>query len=332
MKAITEMREAAKSGGAMNEAMRRYLAESGPYLSQRGVVFAQLALHYLQWTANLLAKLQAAAEARPAAGGAVKTCLERIDAYFETPDRWPSVDRLDHPLRSLIPAYYAMRAAQRASGSFKPPLLELSCDEPHAVLIELLGRGACQTVSEHKNADLRTLPKLVESEGDYRPLPVRSFPSASERAALDGVRNHSTPEPGPRPAVNSAPPSPPIVQEDRSSAWVQRLAGTRIVLEQTNSDPDYSGSSYYSRESYLDLFTGGTYRLTTVTTSRISYAGMSLGGPSHREEWGSWTIVASGGTTAVLRLADETGGATSYAISAGSGGLTVDGRERSWSG
>lgn len=199
MNAVRQLREASKSGTAMNESMRRYREVSGTYLSQSDVTFAHLAVHYLQWTAELLAKLERAAEARPAAAASVEICKGRIGAYFNAPERWPAVDRLDHPMRLLIPAYYAMRAVQWTSGHSNPPLLGLSCEEPHAVFVALLGRAACQEVSEHKNADLRILPKVVEPAGDHRPILVRKFPSDAERAAFDAARAGRAPRPVPSP-------------------------------------------------------------------------------------------------------------------------------------
>ena len=76
------------------------------------MLYGDLARHYLQWCAGLLAKMEEAAAARPAWKDAVAQLLERTAAYFKETARWPSVPHFDHPLRLLVPR--ATRCAQRA--------------------------------------------------------------------------------------------------------------------------------------------------------------------------------------------------------------------------
>src|SRR4249919_1491429 len=87
-----------------------YAVEADPRL------YGDLLRHYLQWAAGLLAAMQEAAAARPAAQGAVDHFVTRSIAYFNDPSRWPGVASLDNPARVLIPAYYAVRAAQHVNG------------------------------------------------------------------------------------------------------------------------------------------------------------------------------------------------------------------------
>ena len=66
--------------------------------------------------------------------------------------------------------------------------------------------------------------------------------------------------------------------------------------------------------------------------SRVSYGGLTVGGPSTRESEGIWAIRVTGERAALLLKADS-GGIESYSLAERRKGvLAVDGRDRAWTG
>src|SRR5262245_18916593 len=105
-------------GRELREDLLRYAKENprAPYSIQAdSMLYGDLVRHYLQWCAGLLAKMEEASAARPASKAAVDHLLKRTAAYFKDSARWPSVPQLDHPLRLLAPACYAIRAVRRVN-------------------------------------------------------------------------------------------------------------------------------------------------------------------------------------------------------------------------
>ena len=324
-------------GRELREALLRYVKANprAPYSMQAdSMLYGDLVRHYLQWCAGLLAKMEEAAAARPAWKDAVAQLLERTAAYFKETARWPSVSHLDHPLRLLVPACYAMRAGRRVNSLLEPALVAVDFTEPNEFVTELLGQPIFEQISHDKNADFKTTAKIIEDPlHDAEPLHYRSFLHAAQRARLAEARA-AKPEP---PKISPpAPPSvaPPAESVDRDTAltlsWSLDLMDTRITLEQTNSyDSAYGASSYSSRESSLDLYRGHRYRLLEIRFSSIS-AAMDGDGQTRRQSEGEWKIQVSGGA-ATLVLRGDDGSADYYRVEKASrDAVKLDGREVEW--
>ena len=135
MSATAEIRALCdQPGRELREALIRYSkgnARTSYSIQADSMLYGDLVRHYLQWCAGLLAKMQEAAAARPAWKDAVAQLLERTAAYFKETARWPSVPHLEHPLRLLLPACYATRAAQRVNSLFEPALVAVDFTEPN---------------------------------------------------------------------------------------------------------------------------------------------------------------------------------------------------------
>jgi hypothetical protein len=303
------------------------------------MLYGDLVRHYLQWCAGLLTRMEEAGAARPAAQAAVGCLLEHCAAYFKDSARWPSVPHLDHPLRFLMPACYAMRAAQRVNSLFQPDLVAVDFTEPNEFAMEVLGQATVEQISHHKNADFKSLAPITEDPpADLEPLHHRSFLHAAQRARLAKAR---AAKPEPPKILPPAPPSvaPPAESVDRDTAltlsWSLDLMDTRITLERTNSPPGSGyggGSPYFSRESFLDLYRGHRYRLLEIGfVSGVSYAGLNLGPRETRKESvGEWKIQVRGGA-ATLVLTGDNGGADYYRLEKASrDAVKLDGRDRAW--
>ena len=282
------------------------------------MLYGELVRHYLQWCPGLLAMMEQAAAERPASQAAMEHLLECAAAYFKETARWPSVPHLDDPLRLLVPACYATRAAQRVNSLLQPSLVAVDFTEPNEFVTEILGQAAFEQISQHKNADFESLARITEDPPpEAKPLQLRSFLHAGQRAQLAEARA-AKPEP---PKVASAPPPPaptPAVSRDTALtlSWNLELSDTRVTLEQTNSfDPSYGGVSlYFSKESFLDLFRGHRYRLLE----------------GRRESEGEWKVQVHGGTAA-LRLIGDDGVDYYYGIEKISRSvLKLNGRDRAW--
>ena len=240
-------------GRELREALVRYSKGNAraPYSIQAdSMLYGDLLRHYLQWCAGLLAKMEEAAAARPAWKDAVAQLLERTAAYFKETARWPSVSHLDHPLRLLLPACYATRAAQRVNSLFEPALVAVDFTEPNEFVTELLGQPIFEQISHDKNADFKTMAKITEDPPhEAEPLHYRSFLHAAQRARLAEARA-AKPKP---PEVAPPPPlqlrrrqcHPPRKIQFSLSPGARKLNDTRITLEETNSmsDNGYGGSS-----------------------------------------------------------------------------------------
>ena len=323
----------------LREALLRYAKGNplAPYSIQAdSMLYGDLVRHYLQWCAALLTKMEEAAAARPAWKDAVVQLLERTAAYFKETARWPSVPHFDHPLRLLVPACYAMRAARRVNSLLEPALVAVDFTEPNEFATELLGQPVFEQISHDKNADFKTMAKITEDPPhEAEPLHYRSFLHAAQRARLAKARaaKPEPPEVAPPPPAPTPPP-PVFAEEDTALAqsWSQKLNDTRITLERTNSfDGGYGGgSSYFSKEVFLELFRGHRYRLLEIGFSRTSYGGMSAGGPTRKESEGEWKVQVLGGN-ATLVLTGDNGGAVYYRIvKASRDALMLNGRERAW--
>jgi hypothetical protein len=329
-------------GRELREALVRYGKGNAraPYSIQGdSMLYGDLVRHYLQWCAGLLAKMEEAAAARPAWKDAVVQLLERTAVYFKEPARWPPVPHLDHPLRLLVPACYAMRAARRVNSLLEPALVAVDFTEPNEFVTELLGQPIFEQISHDKNADFKTMEEITEDPPhEAEPLHYRSFLHAAQRARLAEARaaKPKPPEVAPPPSPPAAPP-PVSAEEDTAltQSWNQKLNDTRITLERTNSPPGSGyggGSPYFSRESFLDLYHGHRYRLLEIGfVSGISYAGLNLPPRETRKESvGEWKIQVCGGA-ATLVLTGDNGGANYYRIEKASwDAVKLDGRDRAW--
>jgi hypothetical protein len=330
-------------GRELREALIRYTKENAraPYSIQAdSMLYGDLVRHYLQWCAGLLAKMEEAAAARPAWQDAVAQLVECSAAYFKETARWPSVPHLDHPLRLLLPACYAMRAARRVNSLLEPALVAVDFTEPNEFVTELLGRAVFEQISHDKNADFGTMAKITEDPPhEAEPLHYRSFLHAAQRTRLSDARaaRPKPPEVAPPPLPTSAPPPPLPAEEDSALAqsWSQKLNNTRITLEQDNSPPGTgygAGTPYSSRESFLYLYPGQRYRMLKVAKTGGMSVGLAYLDPRETttESAGEWKIQVRGGA-ATLVLTDDNGGADYYQIEkAASDSLKVNRRERAW--
>ena len=326
MSATDEIRVSCdQPGRELRDALIRYSKGNAraPYSIQAdSMLYGDLVRHYLQWCAGLLAKMEEAAAARPAWKDAVAQLLGRSAAYFKETARWPSVPHLDHPLRLLVPACYAMRAARRVNSLLEPALVAVDFTEPNEFVTELLGQPIFEQISHHKNADFETMAKITEDPPhEAQPLHYRSFLHAAQRTRLTNARA-AKPEP-PKPAPSPPPPAPPPAvpaEEDTALAesWSQKLSDTRITLKRVNTPPGSgydAGTPYSSSESYLDLYRGRRYRLLKIgSVGSISYAGQYFRPQETRKEsQGEWKIQVCGGA-ATLVLTGDNGGADYYRI------------------
>lgn len=325
-------------GRELREALIRYSKGNAraPYSIQAdSMLYGDLVRHYLQWCAGLLAKMEEAATARLAWKDAVAQLLGRSAAYFKETARWPPVPHLDHPLRLLVPACYAMRAARRVNSLLEPALVAVDFTEPNEFFTELLGQPIFEQISHHKNADFETMAGITEDPPhEAEPLHYRFFLHATHRARLAKARA-AKPEPSKiSPPAPPPPVAPPAGSVERDIAlqlsWSMDLMDTRITLEQTNSyDSGYGSSSYSSRETFLDLYRGHRYRLLEIRFSSIS-AAMDGDGRKRRQSEGEWKIQVSGGA-ATLALRGDDGGANYYRIEKASrDSMKLDGHERAW--
>ncbi|MFL6500984.1 MAG: hypothetical protein ACJ8LL_09785 [Candidatus Udaeobacter sp.] len=328
-------------GRELREALDRYSKGNArtPYSIQAdSMLYGDLVRHYLQWCAGLLAKMDDAAAARPAWKEAVAQLLERSIAYFKDTARWPSVPHLEYPLRLLVPACYAMRAAGRVNSLTEPALVAVDFTEPNEFAIEILGQPVFEQISHHKNADFETIAKITEDPPhEAEPLHYRSFLHAAQRCRLAEARD-AKPKP-PQVAPPPLPPTSPVVAAEEDTAlaqsWSQKLSDTRITLEQTNSPPGSgygAGTPYWSRESFLDLYRGHRYRLLEIGfVGGMSYAGFnSPPQETRKESEGEWKIQVRSGA-AILVLTCDNGGEDYYRIEKASwDAVKLDGRERAW--
>jgi hypothetical protein len=351
MSAIEAIRERCdESAKALREALVEYRKRnaSAPYaLEADPKLYGDLLRHYLLWASGLLAAMQEAAAARPSASTAVDHFVARAIAYFNDSSRWPGVTSLEDPARLVIPAYYSVRAAQHVNRLFRPPLLSLDVAEAHEFAIELLGVEASDRICQHKNADLAPLARADEDQPPEKPLHYRAFLHAFNRERLAAARA-ATPKPPaePPPPVASAPggappwsaaqqrpttpPAPPPIAESERVLWDRELAGTSIVLGRQNSPPDYSGSTYWSTESFLRLLPNHRFRKEVVGEMRTSYARVHALTPIHRETSGTWEV-RTNGVRLSLVLNEDSGDMESLRIEKGPHGtLMVDGRVRAW--
>jgi hypothetical protein len=331
-------------GRELREALISYSKGNAraPYSIQADpMLYGDLLRHYLQWCAGLLAKMEEAAAARPAWKDAAAQLLERTAAYFKDTARWPSLPHLEHPLRLLVPACYAMRAARRVNSLTEPALVAVDFTEPNEFATEILGQPVFEQISHHKNADFETMAKITEDPPhEVEPVHYRSFLHAAQRARLAEARaaKPKPPEVAPPPPPPAPPPAVPA-EEDTALAqsWSQKLNDTRITLERTNSPPGSGyggGTPYSSRESFLDLYRGHRYRLLEIGfIGGMSYARLNLDPrETKKESVGEWKIQVRGGT-AILVLTSDNGGADYYRIEkAASDALKLDRRERAWKG
>ena len=267
--------------------------------------------------------------------------MDSVAAYFAGQSRWPTVAHLGQPLLLLVPAYYVAHGVHLLEYHVQPPLLSVAFDEPLSFMEEVLGRGPSMAIRQHKNADLSSMPKVVEDAPGYEPLIFRSFLSTRQRARLAearaaGLVAPAVPVPS-QPSPAPVEPGAPAAQDEADAAvaamWTGRLRDTRITLRAENSfDAGYSGgSSYFSAEKTLDLLDGGTYRLRETVITQISSSDLAIGGePRTTESSGDWFVSVSGDTSQ-LRLDDGDGSATRYNLAeAGSGSIEVDGKARRW--
>jgi hypothetical protein len=328
-------------GRGFNEAFEAYAKTSHACLGVRAAprLYAELTRYYLLWMGGLLARIEEAAAVRDGYGVVVTSLLDCVDRYLDAATRWPATPGLNYPGRSIVPAYYAARAAQRVNAQAEPRLVTVTFDEPHAFVIDVLGHAASEAICAHKNVDLRDLPEAPASSSEVEPIKYRSFLHAHQRERLAEARTPPAPPPvttpPPPPAVAPTPPERSVQDDELIARWTARLANSCIVLERTNTPPDRSGmgSSYFQRERILYLRAYGHYQLVETTISRISYGNINLGGQPSRREWtGTWTIRAFRGRAA-LALESNTGDVETYAIADRYRGvLGVDGSDRAWTG
>jgi hypothetical protein len=329
-------------GRELREALIRYSKGNAraPYSIQAdSMLYGDLLRHYLQWCAGLLAKMEEASAARPAWKDAVAQLLERTAAYFKDTARWPSVPHLEHPLRLLIPACYATRAARRVNSLTEPALVAVDFTEPNEFATEILGQPVFEQISHQKNADFETIAKITEDPPHQaEPLHYRSFLHAAQRARLAEARaaKPKPPEVAPPPPPPAPPPSVPAEEDSAlAQSWSQKLNDTRITLEQTNSPPGYgygAGTPYSSRESFLYLYHGHRYRLLKIGKIGGMSCGVAYIEPreTRKESAGEWKIQVLRGS-ATLVLTGDNGGADYYRIEKASwDAVKLDGRERAW--
>ncbi len=331
-------------GRDLNEAAR-YYAEHGTdvpaAMKAEPVLYGELARGALQWTADILTAIEQCAATRPAAGAAVGPFVDGVAAYFAGSSRWPPVAHLGQPLVLLVPAYYAAHGAHLLDYHVQPPLLRAEFGELHSFMEEVLGRGPSMTIRQHKNADLSSMPKVVEDAPGYEPPIFRSFLSGRQRTRLDQARAAELVAPA---VAVPSQPSPAPVEPGAAAAqaetdaivaamWTGRLRDTRITLRAESSfDSGYSGgSSYFSAEETLDLLDGGTYLLRETVITQITSSALMIGGePRITESSGDWSVDVSG-DICQLNLDDVGGGVTRYNLAeAGGGSIEVDGEARGW--
>lgn len=322
-------------GGPFTDAFEAYAKrpEAPNGIKANPALYGELTRHYLVWAAGLLARMEDAAAARPSCQILLPPLLAQVAAYLDHPARWPSVPLID-PARALVPAYYAVRAAQRVNAQVRPHLVEVAVDEPHAFAIEILGGAASDQICARKNADLRELPDVAEESGAVEALTYRAFLHGSQRTKLIHARA-TVPPPvvvSPPPPVKPAPPPAPIPStvndEAEATRWTGSLADRRIVLARTNTSPDGYGGSFAEHVRYLDLLSDGRYRLLDESSSHTSYAGLLSQGKQHRESHGTWEVHVVNGIVALLLIEDH-GSRTMYSLrDRRSGAVIFDGHER----
>jgi hypothetical protein len=343
MSAMAEIRALCdQPGRELREDLLRYTKGNSraPYSIQAdSMLYGDLVRHYLQWCAGLLIKMEEASAARPASATAVAHLLERSAAYFKDSARWPSPPQLYLPLRLIVPACYAMRAARCVNSLFEPHLVAVDFTEPNEFIMEILGQGTVEQISHHKNEDFKSLEKITEDPPpEAKPLHYRSFLHAAQRARLAAARA-AKPEP-PKPAPSAPPPAPPPAvpaEEDTALAesWSQKLSDTRITLERGNTPPGFgydAGTPYSSSESFLDLYREHRYRLLKIgSVGSMSYGIVNLPPQKTRKESvGEWKIQVHGGA-AILVLTGDNGGADYYRIEkASSDSVKLNRDERPW--
>jgi hypothetical protein len=338
MSATTEIRALCdQPGRELREDLLRYAKGNprAPYSIQAdSMLYGDLVRHYLQWCAGLLIKMEEAGAARPASAAAVAHLLERSAAYFKDTARWPSLPQLYLPLRLLVPACYAIRAARRVNSLFEPDLVAVDFTEPNEFITEILGQATVEQISHHKNDDFKSLERITEDPlPEAKPLHHRSFLHAAQRARLAAARA-AKPEP-PKPAP--APPPAVPAEEDTALAesWSQNLSDTCITLQRINTPPGSgydAGTPYSSSESYLNLSRGHRYRLLKIgSVGSMSYGIVNLPPQKTRKESvGEWKIQVHGGA-ATLVLTGDNGGADYYRIEKGGRDfLKLNGRDRAW--
>jgi hypothetical protein len=323
-------------GRELRENLLRYAKANprAPYSIQAdSMLYGDLVRHYLQWCAGLLAKMEEASAARPASAAAVAQLLERSAAYFKDTARWPSLPQLYLPLRLLVPACYAMRAARRVNSLFEPDLVTVDFTEPNEFITEILGQGTVEQISHHKNDDFKSLERITEDPPpEAKPLHYRSFLHAAQRDQLVAARaaKPEPPKPAPLPPPQAPPPAVPV-EEDTALAesWNQKLSDTCITLERTNTPP---GTLYCSSESYLYLSRGHRYRLEKIgSVASISSPGGYLPPlKTRKESEGEWKIQVCG-SAATLVLTGDNGGADYYRIEKASwDSVKLNGNEYAW--
>jgi hypothetical protein len=223
-------------GRELREALLRYVKANprAPYSMQAdSMLYGDLVRHYLQWCAGLLTRMEEAGAARPASQAAVGCLLEHCVAYFKDTARWPSVSHLDHPLRLLLPACYATRAAQRVNSLFEPDLVAIDFTEPNEFIIEILGQTTFEQISHHKNDDFKSLERITEDPPSQATLlHHRLFLHTAQRSRLAAARA-AKPEP-PKAAPPPPPPAAPTaasVDRDKVFAlsWSLDSSDTRIT-------------------------------------------------------------------------------------------------------
>jgi hypothetical protein len=338
MSATAEIRALCdQPGRELREALIRYSKGNAraPYAIQADrMLYGDLVRHYLQWCAGLLTKMEEAAAARPAWKDAVTQLLECSAAYFKDTARWPSVPHLDHPLRLLLPACYAMRAARRVNSLTEPALVAVDFTEPNEFVTEVLGRVTSEQISQQKNDDFKSLERITEDPpSEPKPLHHRSFLHEWPRAQLAKARA-AKPEP-PKVVPPPPPAAPPTISTERDKAlaesWSLELSDTRITLARPTPwfHPDYK-SGYVSKESFLDLFRWHRYRLVERYSGRASSGGIDLSGPTREESEGEWKVHVVG-SDASLVLAGDDGSVDYYRIEKVSQStLKLRGREYDW--
>lgn len=286
-----------------------------PSVKRDQALYADLAIRFLEWTADLLEVVDGLQTNRPSCRPVVETMSERVGVYFETKSRWPAVPFLLYPLHLMIPASYALRAVERVNSRIRPRLLTLDTVDIHDFVGEILGRGATLLISQHKNDDLRDLRPLVDSSSGATPLPFPGLLSPDDAARLADARA-DPPPPSPQPTVVVSPvPAPPALTsiDDaavRARVWTEHLSGLRIYFRPPPAYTEsYGGHSHHRTQHSLDLFASGRYREETTTTVRVF-------GPTvvkSTESWGSWRV-DTGPAFNRLVLTDDGGEGTWYRL------------------